>query len=260
MTDYPGSEPTGLTRRTIRVVEAVVNAGEAVGPRGLARVVGIDRSAVSRILQNLEEIGVVERTPDGYVPGSRLFALARVLSAVDTFPEYVATILGRLVERFDETCYVCTFQGDVPVFTHEIQSSKPLRLVVELGKPVPLHAGAAGRAILAGLDPEVAADLLGPEPLPGVTPHTIRDPDRLLEIAAEDRTRGYSVSYEERVPGGSSVAAPFFDRRQRCQGSVVFTSPLSRLDRKSVDEIGRAVAQAARALSERLGARPDEGS
>lgn len=259
MTRHSPTRPTGLTERTVHVVEAVVNAGRPVGPRGLSRVVGIDRSAVSRILRNLEGMGILERNEDGYVPGSRLFALARILSALDTFPEYVATILGGLVEQFDETCYVCTFHGDVAVFTHEIQSSKPLRLVVELGKPVPLHAGAAGRAILAGLEPSRAAALLGTDPLPAVTPDTIRDPARLLGMAAEDRARGYSVSFEERVPGGASVAAPFFDRNQRCQGSVVFTSPLSRLDPATIDDIGKAVAGAARALTERPTGRREEG-
>lgn len=252
--------PTGLTERTVHVIEAVVNAGRPVGPRGLARVVGIDRSAVSRILRNLEGMGILERRQSGYVPGSRLFAMARVLSALDTFPEYVALVLGELVERFDETCYVCTFHGDVAVFTHEIQSSKPLRLVVELGKPVPLHAGAAGRAILAGLEPSRAAALLGNELLPAVTPNTIRQPARLLEMAGEDRARGYSVSFEERVPGGASIAAPFFDRNQDCLGSVVFTSPLSRLEAAAIDDIGTAVAEAAGALSERMGVRRDEAS
>jgi DNA-binding IclR family transcriptional regulator len=255
-----GDRPTGLTERTIRVLEGVVDAGEPVGPRGLARVVGFDRSAVGRILRALEDMGMLERRPEGYVPGSRLFALARVLSARDTFSEYVAAILGRLVEQFDETCYVCTLHGDVAVFTHEIQSSKPLRFVVELGRPVPLHAGAAGRAILSGLDPDVAAALLGTDPLPALTPRTLRRPERLLAVAEEDRLRGYSVSIEERVPGGASVAAPFFDRSGRCQGSVVFTTPLSRLDAGAVDDIGRAVAAAAQALSGRLGARPRRGN
>lgn len=243
----------GLTERTIRVVEAVVDAGEPVGPRGLARVLDIDRSAVGRILQQLAEVSVLDRTPDGYVPGPRLFAQARVLSAIDTLPDAVAPILGGLVERFDETCYVCTFHGAVAVFTHEIQSSKPLRFVIELGRPVPLHAGAAGRAILAGLPPGQARDLLGSDPLPVLTPNTIWEPKQLLKTASQDQQRGFSVSIEERVPGGASVAAPFFDRGGRCVGSIVFTIPLARLNTESIGEIGSAVAEASLELTHQLG-------
>ncbi len=248
-------QPAGsdsLTDRTFRVLEAAVDAGEPVGPRGLARITGIDRSAVGRILQQLSDLDVLERRDDGYVPGPRLFTLARVLEARDTLPVAIGPVLGGLVERFDETCYACAYHGGVAIFTHEVQSSKPLRFVVELGRPVPLHAGAAGRAILAGLDPEDVRSVLGEEPLPALTPATITDLDRILALAAEDRARGYTVSREERVVGGASIAAPFFDHAGRCHGSVVFTTPLSRLHDEKIGEIGSAVAESARALSIRL--------
>ena len=245
--------PDSLASRIVRVVEGVVDAGGAVGPRGLARTLGLDRSTVGRILQQLEGLDVLERTEHGYRPGPRLFTLGRVLAAIDTLPNVIGPVLGDLVERFDETCYICAFHGDAAVFTHEIQSSKPLRLVVELGKPVPLHAGAAGRAILAGLDRATASALLGPGPLPQLTPATITDVDRLLDLADEDRHRGYTASFEERIPDSTAVAAPFFARGGICQGSVVFTSPITRIDRARVPEIGRAVHAAAAKISARLG-------
>jgi IclR family acetate operon transcriptional repressor len=237
----------------VTVIEAVVDAGEPVGPRGLARVTGIDRSAVSRILQQLAELSVLDRHPEGYVPGPRLFTLARVLGAQDTLPNAVRPILEGLVEKFDETCYVCTLLGNSAVFLYEVQSSHPLRLVVELGKAVPIHAGAAGRAILSGMPAEEARRILGKGPLPAITPNTIRSVRRLLEQAVEDGRRGYSYSREERVEGGTSVAAPFFDHSGHCQGSVVFTAPLTRFDPTRVEAVGRQVAAAAAELSERLG-------
>lgn len=242
-----------LTDRIIKVVEAVIDAGEPVGPRGLARGTGIDRSAVGRILQQLGALDVLERQAAGYVPGPRLFVLGRILSALDTLPNAVRPLLGRLVAEFDETFYVCALHGDVAVFTHEIQSSKPLRFVVELGRPVPLHAGAAGRAILAGLSPGEAEALIGSRTLPGLARNTIREPKLLREQAEIDRRRGYAVSVEERVSGGASIAAPFFDHSNRCQGSVVFTAPLTRFEPERTDEIGQALAAAARELSNRLG-------
>lgn len=241
-----------LTERAIRVIEAVVDAGEAVGPRGLARSLGIDRSTVGRILQQLTELDMFERRDDGYIPGPRLFSLGRVLGALDTLPGVIGPLLEDLVRRFDETCYVCAFHGDVAVFTHEVQSSKPLRFVVELGRPVPLHAGAAGRAILAGLGPDTGLAILGNEPLPQLTPNTIVDRSALIEAISTDVARGYTVSREERVQGGAAIAAPFFTRQDICQGSIVFTTPLSRLDDDQIDTIGSAVAAAARDLSRHL--------
>lgn len=261
MTELPESEATvdngqttrGLSGRVIAIIEAVIATGEPVGPRGLARVSGIDRSAVSRILQQLRDLDILEQVERGYVPGPRLYTMGRVLATLDTLPNAARPILESLVEEFDETSYVCVLRGDVAVFLYEVQSSNPLRLVVELGRPVPLHAGAAGRAILSGLSPAEQAGVLGSGPMPVITTSTISDVGRLLALAASDQSRGYSVSVEERVKGGASVASPFFGSDGKCQGSVVFTCPLTRFERDDIEGIGASVNEAARNLSNRLG-------
>lgn len=253
--DLPGdgAGPQTLLERAVAVVEAVVDAGTPVGPRGLARVVGIDRSAVGRILQQMTTMGVFEKRPEGYVAGPRLFGIGRLLASLDTLPAAAQTVLDGLVARYNETSYVCVLHGDSAVFLYESQSTHPLRFVVELGRPVPLHAGASGRAILAGLSVATAAELLGSGPLEAVTPATIVEVSELLEAAATDRSRGYSVSIEERVEGGAAIGAPFFDKSGQCRGSVVFTTPLSRLDKSMIEEVGTDVAAAAATLSARLG-------
>lgn len=247
-------QPSGLLARTMAVIEAVAAAGEPVGPRGLARITGIDRSAVGRILQQLTELAVLERTGDRYIPGPRLYGIARIVLALDDLPTAARSVLAGLVERFNETCYVCVRHGDSAVFLYEAQSTRPLRYVVELGKPVPLHAGGAGRAILAGLGRERAKEILASQqPLPALTEHTITDVDRLLELAEQDAARGYSASFGERVDGGVAIGAPFFNGAGECTGSVVFTGPVSRVPPDRVPEIGRVVAQAAAVLTARLG-------
>jgi IclR family acetate operon transcriptional repressor len=248
----PGG-PSRLTTRIVEILEAVVDAEGPVGPRGLARDLGIDRSAVGRTLHQLRDLGMLERRGTGYVPGPRLFTIGRRLEALDTLPNAARPILRELVDRFDETCYVCVRHGDAAVFLYEMQSSNPLRLVVELGRPVPLHAGAAGRAILAGLPDAETAALLKTQALARLTPRTVRSVRSLLALARADRERGYSISEEERIAGGAAIAAPFYDSNGGCQGSVVFTCPLTRLERDRFEEIGSAVRDAAAALSARLG-------
>jgi DNA-binding IclR family transcriptional regulator len=242
-----------LLERIIAVLEALVDAGEPVGPRALARATGVDRSAVGRILQQLDEIGVLHRIDGGYAPGPRLFTLSRMLVSLDTLPKAAGSVLATLVAQYDEACYVCMRRGDSAVYLYDVQASKPLRYVVELGRPVPLHAGAAGRAILAGVSRDEAERVLREAPPLRLTQWTITDVGDLLEMAAADAIRGWSVSHQERVEGGVAIAAPFFDQSGTCQGSVVFTSPISRMDGRDEDTIGAAVHEAATALSARLG-------
>lgn len=243
-----------LLGRVVSILEALVDAGEPVGPRALARLADVERSAVGRILQQLEVLDVLTGENGKYEPGPRLLALGRTLSTFDTLPTAATTVLASLVAQFDETSYVCMLHGPSVVFLYESQSSKPLRYVVELGRPVPLHAGAASRAILAGL-PEVEAEkLLADSTLEQLTVNTVCDIDVLLAMRADDVKRGYTVSVEERVEGGAAVAAPFFDRTGQCQGSVVLTAPATRYHQMVPEEVGGAVTAAAASLSSRLGA------
>lgn len=245
---------TGLVMRAVTVMEAVIAEGRPVGPRALARTTGIDRSAVGRILQQLESMGMLRSTNGRYEPGPRLFSMGRMLSAQDSMAAAAASVLVDLVTRFDETSYVCMLHGNAAVFTYECQSSKPLRYVVELGKPVPLHAGAAGRGILLGLTEAEVIEVLGEDDLAPLTDQTICKVDDLLDLRRRDRELGYSISREERVEGGVAVAAPFFASGDRCQGSVTLTCPLSRFVDLDPAKVGEAVRAAAETLSARLGA------
>lgn len=240
-----------MLERAVLIIEALVDQGDPVGPRALARATEIDRSSVSRILLQLTELGIATRTGAGYQPGPRLFEIARLLGALDTLPAAAHAALVDLVKQFDETCYVCAIHGDSAVFLYEEQSTKPLRYVADLGRPVPLHAGAAGRAILAGMTGEDAARLLGNGPLARLTANTITDVKKVLALAESDGRRGFSVSVGERVEGGVAVAAPFFDLSGACIGSVVFTSPVDRF--VDPEAIGEGVKAAAARLSARLG-------
>ena len=244
-----------LLSRVISIVEALVDAGEPVGPRALARTTGIDRSAVGRILQQLDSLEVLTGEEGKYEPGPRLLAIGRTLSALDTLPSAASAVLASLVSDFDETSYVCVLHGGAAVFLYESPSSKPLRYVVDLGRPVPLHAGAAGRAILAGLPGKEARALLEAADLHRLTENTVCDIDALLEMRRVDVDAGYSISREERVEGGVAVAAPFFDGTGQCRGSVVLTAPLSRIVHLDDNKVGVAVSDAAAMLSSRLGAR-----
>ena len=162
--DAPSTRPQSLLERAVAVIEEVVDAGAPVGPRGLARAVGIDRSAVGRILQQMTDLGVFEKGPDGYVAGPRLFGIARLLAALDTLPAAAQTVLDDLVARYDETSYVALLHGESAVYLYESPSSNPLRFVVELGRPVPLHAGRRDGRSWPGYLPRRQRSSLAPGP------------------------------------------------------------------------------------------------
>jgi IclR family acetate operon transcriptional repressor len=255
----PESSEGGVGRSTVAriigVLEAVATTEDGVGVRSLARQTGIDRSAVSRLLLQLAELGIAAPAENGrYRIGPRLFAIAGAVTSRDELRRASRPSLEALAERFNETSYLAVLEEGRVVYRDVIESTQPLRYVGELGVPAPLHAGAAGRAILAGLDDDAFERWLATAELVAVTPGTITSRERLREQRLADRSVGYAVSRGERVAGGAAVAAPFVDGSGRVRGSLVVTCPRDRLPAGRERSIGDALVAMTQQLSWRLGA------
>ena len=88
---------------------------------------------------------------------------------------------------------------------------QPLRLSLEIGRVVPLHAGATSKALLAFLGDEVLERLLE-TPLAPVARGTITDPEALRREIARVREQGWASSQEETNDSAWGVAEPVLSR------------------------------------------------
>ncbi len=251
----------GSVARVVRLLEAVATTDMNSGVRALARESGIDKSAVSRLLRQLTELDVLEPSDVAgrYHIGPRFFAIARAVSSRDELGRAARPILEGLVARFNETTYLAVREREDVLFREKVECYQPIRYVIDMSRPSPLHAGSAGRAILAALDDDQFESVVAGLSLEAVTPQTITDAAELRRRRAEDRQRGYTVSIAERSVGGCGVAAPFFGPDGRCLGSIVITMPQIRFSAAKVQLWGAAMVAAAGQLSQRLGSGAPNG-
>ena len=249
-----GGQRAGMLARALTLLEAVATRADGVGVREAARQTGIDRSAVSRILAQFEDLCYVEQNGARgvYTAGPGLFALVAALGERDSLWKAAEPFLKKLVARFNETCYVAARVGDSLVFRGKVDCEHRIRYVIELGKPFPLVGGAAGTAILSGLSEQESDTHLDGE-LPAYTPASITDREAYRQQLRADRALGYTYSPGRWVRGGAGIAAPYFDAGGRTAGSIALSCPADRLEDLPVHEAGQAIAAAARGLSRRLG-------
>jgi len=241
--------------KVIMLLRALAARPEGIGVRELSRELGVDKSAVSRLFDQLSDldIAVQDDYSGRFRVGPALFALAATIHSRDTLWQAAEPIVRELAITFNETCYLAVREGDEIIFRDKVDSTHNVRYVIDPGERAPLYAGAGGRAVLMTLpDYEIRAVLArtGPREL---TPNTVTHADELVRLAGIDRGRGYSVSHGERVLSGAAIAAPFFGPSGVCLGAVVFTSPSQRFDAAQEPDIAAAVIGAGRQLSERLG-------
>jgi IclR family acetate operon transcriptional repressor len=215
----------------------------------VARALDVPTSTTHRLLASLRSRGYVVRVAGGrYRLGPAAVALGRRASDQALGPALRAA-LERLAAETGETVLVGVRDpaGDGLLILDRIESPHPLRIALEVGHVLPLHAGAASKALLAHLEPaEIERVVSGP--LPRVGPATITDGEILLRDLEGVRRAGHARSREEATEGGWGVASPVLGIDGEAQAVLGMIAPVARHSREAeataVAAVSRAVAEA----------------
>ena len=116
---------------------------------------------------------------------------------------------------------------DRSLCVERVESAQSLRLAVQPGRLLPLHAGASQKIILAYMD-HAEQELILSLPLAPLGRATITDSEVLRAELTHIRSCGYAVSAEETNEGVWGIAVPILDGRQFIVAGVGIAGPLSR--------------------------------
>ena len=165
-------------------------------------------------------------------------------------------ILRRLAEQSGETAILTVLNDmrDRSVCLERVESSQQLRLSVEPGRVLPLHAGASQKILLAYMsDAEVERILAAP--LERVWRATITRPDTLRADLALTRRRGWAQSFEETNGGTWGLAVPILDQHDEIVAGVGLAGPSARLTKESTADHLQRLDTAAEELARMIGLR-----
>jgi len=247
----------GGTRRALRVLSALADAGGALSIREAAKHLSIAPSTTHRLLNLLREEGFAAYEADTrtYSIGPEFYRIAaRVGSRIG--PVHLAEpLLERLAAQYDETILFGLYlpTQNAMSFAARADGTKKLLYHIEMNTPVSLLWGASGKVILASLSKEKVAEILEHETVSPASGARVPALSTLERKLVPIRKVGYAISHGEKLPGACGIAAPVFGPGGVI-GSLCLTSPDSRLEESRHVPIGEAMAEAAATLSRQLGA------
>jgi IclR family transcriptional regulator, KDG regulon repressor len=232
--------------------EAASSAG--LGVVRIAKLVGREKSQVSRALKTLAESGLVDRDPESldYRLGWRLFTLAaragdpRLLVAGGPW-------LERLVRQLGETAHLSVLDGAEVLTVLSEPSPSAVRASDWTGRRAPAYCTSSGRVLLFDHDRRRLEDLLGGDALPprGLgEPRDVADLHRRIVAA---RVRGYALVDQEFEHGLVGAAAPVRDFRGRIIAALNVSGPKFRFGTQLETTGGPEIKRAADELSRQLG-------
>ncbi len=174
----------------------------------------LPRTTVYRILNTLQFHGIVRRSQNGaYGLGPRLLSLAASAlpeAAVHDLPAIAQPHLERLSGATGEGCKVSIVDDGHLLVICAAAGKQEYALTVVPGQRLPLHAGAAGKTLLAHM-PKAEVEALLDAGLIRYTANTLANAKKLLAELARIRHQGWAEDHGEYVPSIHALAAPIMD-------------------------------------------------
>ncbi|HRY73969.1 MAG TPA: IclR family transcriptional regulator [Spirochaetia bacterium] len=192
----------------------------------ISKRIDLAMSTTSRIVASLERRGYLSRSAENqrYALGPKIAQLGALgFSNVD-IRKVALPYMRELNAIYDEGVSLYVVQGDERVCVERVESSRPLRRVINVGDRHRLTRGAAGRVLLAYLPEEKRKALLA------------KDPFTTEAGLAELRRNGYTVSLGEREEGVTSIAAPVLDARREIVAALAMSGPSVRFEGPGFDD------------------------
>ncbi|MCU1532525.1 MAG: putative transcriptional regulator, IclR family [Arthrobacter sp.] len=196
----------------------------------IREVTGMPTSTVQRLVTNLTSQGFLDREEDAYRIGMRMAYWAAPATRGMEVLDIIGPLLKTLRDTTGET--TCFFKAEqhYRVCVALADTRHALRREMHLGKILPLHAGSAGRVLLAW-DAELMDAVLR-DPLESITDSTITSSEDLESAVKRTRTDGFAITVGEREDGASGLSAPVFDSAAALVGAVTISGPTLRMPRE----------------------------
>ncbi|MCX4831431.1 IclR family transcriptional regulator [Streptomyces sp. NBC_00006] len=240
------AEATGVrsVRRALDILGLLTEDQPAVTLREIVDATGLAKTTAVRMVQTLEQCGLLWDTPAGYTAGPGLWRWAHLAHTSWELPRETRKLMRELAEEQQETVNLFMLRGLSRVCVAQQESPQPLRHVVRVGDELPLWAGASSKILLRSA-PEsllrrVAVD----------SPHGEGHARQLRVWADVAVEQGFAVSRGERDEGLTAVAVPVLGRTGTVVASLSLSGPSHRFPEATVQRFATALVEVARQMSE----------
>ena len=241
-------------RRVVGLLDTLARAEHDLTVRELAAQVDLSKSAAQRMLSALVDTGLAVQDPASrrYGLGPLTLVLGTAYQRRIDLRSLAAGPMTALRDLTGETVGLSVMVGEELLHVDQVESRSELRRTFEIGKPLPLWAGAPSRVLLADLPDEDVERIVRVHRPSTVVPAAPPSAEVLIASVRECRRRGWGVAQEETIPGVNTVAAPVRRQDGGTVAPISITGPANRVDPERiaamVPDLLRATGEVSRLL------------
>ncbi|MFJ1260560.1 IclR family transcriptional regulator [Cupriavidus sp. CuC1] len=199
--------------KAFRVLHAFGNAAGDLSLGDIAEISGLDKSAAQRFAHTLWQLGYLHKNDKTrrFSLGSKVLDLAFFFLKSNALVEAATPALVELRRACGERVYLSLFDDTSIIYAIRQQSKREYFYSSLIGRRMPTFCTAGGRAILARLPREKAADIVSRSELKPLTPKTITDAAVIIQKVDQARLDGFALAMEESSIGELTLGVAVLD-------------------------------------------------
>ena len=230
---------------------------QEIGVMEISRKLNMHKSKVSRILSTLAEGGLLSRSRSNqqYRLGPKIAELAIIFASNVDLRTFALPWMKKLREETRESVTLFVPFEDCRICVERLESPEVVKTTTRVGERHPLHAGSAGKLLLAYLLEEKRKKFIERINLKRFTPHTITKKKQLEKEIKRIRKQGFAVSFEEHIPFAASVSVPIMNWFGEVIAALSVSGPAVRFNNEKIEKFLAPVKKTAMSISEELGYR-----
>ena len=239
----------------IRILELISLADYPLTLTEICQQLDIPNSTGHRIiaeLQNKEMVDLDTTRQKAYNLGSKIFKMASAVYNKQRLIPYFHPLAEILKNEVNQAVLLTIPLGRNVIVIAKIEPSLSNNPEIYVGKTMPMHACAAGKAILSMRPARQLENYLSSTLLKSLTNNTITDVAQLREDIIRCRRLGYAIAIQELSDGLTAISAPILNLNNESIAAISIYSPDHHELQARMRDHSRHLIQAARQLSSRI--------
>ncbi len=197
------------TKRVLSILDALAKSGTGMTMAEICRELKAPKSSLFPILHTMAEEGYLSCSDETgrYSIGYKTYLAGKAYDRNGNELGVLRNQLQQIVDACGETSQVGILNQSSVLYIAKVDSPQPIRLVSDIGRALPIHCTAIGKALVSDMKRDELEQLIG-STFDAHTPRTITDIDTLYRQIEKIRAEGVAHDYGEITDAVECIAAP----------------------------------------------------
>ncbi|WNF36286.1 IclR family transcriptional regulator [Bacillaceae bacterium IKA-2] len=215
----------------------------------------LHKSTVHSLLKTLKKHHYIEQDLENskYKLGLKLFERGNFVMHSLDIRTLAKEYLISLSQKTDLTVHLVILDGKEGVYIDKVESSSASVLYSRIGRRIPIHCSAVGKALVANKSHSELEKLLEDYQYIKRTENTLTNKEDFLRELEAIRERGYSIDNQENEPGVYCIALPIRNYTGDVVASISISAPVMKINEEKMKENIELLTLASNELSGKLG-------